>query len=485
MVFEDLVGALPLWLAITLFLSYVTWAKYLNLGELRPHRRIYPQKIDATIVIFVIFVIVLAVTWSLSIILYFFFEAVNEFDGFVKFREFAFSGESVGLTIIFIDVAIFLLLASTIYKTNKKKDLERIFNYSFLTFFCFVSFLVGSSFYFIKIGSFYYTIIYLALVFFIFASIGVIILLLQLGKGTSKKRYFSGFIDFTSTFGKGISSILILGFLIGGFIVSFFITPVFSHADITQRYIINDDFWIDNSAKIDIERKFHMNRTGYFLKLTFLNLKGLNLDRDKTLYFSSSVINETGGKEWKSEKIDLAQQERGHYSKFGMLDYRYFENSSLWLKIDKNMIKSQIKDVYVKGTSIGDVSKSFIVNYSKLMCENSNCFQNISFINNLDYPVEKDQEVRIVPLLKYNKQLFEKRCNLTNVSDINPEKSRVEFKSRHEDSSFIYSIKKYRQTGDYKLFLTIQGSMLRSLYAYQFKIQNNSRVDLTFHYTCS
>jgi hypothetical protein len=474
MVFENLIGALPLWLGITLFLSYVTWSKYLNRGKLKPDEKLYPQPIDAIIVIFVIFLLILFVAWYFSTSI-FFIRVVNDLSGLTKLREFYLSIENIEGFIIIIDALFILpLLASRINIEEKKENLEQTFNYIFLFFLSFFWFLIGSVTYFYIIGSDHYRLIYQNMIIISFMLPFFIIFL-----NLSKLVEFKFFLDKK----RGFSIII---FLIVGFFVSFFSTPIFSYSDANQKYIIGDDFRTYGTAKLDIKREFQLEKGGRFLKITYLDLSGLNMDRDEKLYFSFNVTDKSGKPKLKKEEIYLSQREKKVYPNLGILDYQYIKNSTLRLKIDKDKMENRTRDIYVRGLSQEDknISQNFKILYSQMVCKNNNCSQNISFINNLDYPVVKDDRDSRVTLL--NERLFDKDCILTGVSEIQPKKEHyVDFDKAPQGESYRYYIyHSSSRIGGSNFDLSINGYRLRILNAYGFKIQNNTRVDLTFHYTC-
>lgn len=310
--------------------------------------------------------------------------------------------------------------------------------------------------------------------------LAIFLLYLSLHPG---ETYFKDFIDISRPFGRQKTA-FILGFIyVVGIITPLILTPTFQYLDTPQRYIIDDDYRRDGEwhAKKEIRRDFSFSRKGHFLTLASLNFEGLDLEKND-LHFEYTFTDEKTGKDkWGRGRLELSSKKRD-YSTFGIEDYEYHENENLIIKINKPVfLRNNVSNLFVIGTEPGNIpiSNKFRIEFTELVCNNGNCSQNISFINNLDYRVSESSDSRTTLL---NESLFERQCELYDVTGIKDlENKFIDFTKDPDGDSYVYSIDLFKSN----FRIVINGHLLKRLNVHGFGIGNNSRIDLTFHYTCS
>jgi len=380
MAFQDfgLLQYLPVYISLTLFLSYLVWSKFI--GE----KNFYPKDIEGILEILGLFFIILP---SIFLFLFILFEIINITNMFTITTNQMITLLKEVITKYILPILIFVFVVFFANKETEKKDLDKFLITIYESYWIFAIIIIGLVTYL-----FFTPYRYLSGDLFIW----VLILLFIIGL----YRLMINKVFKLEEMPK-IYRYLFFVFILMIVYCFFSVPSITQESDIKGlTYNIHDPYSRKNyeHAYLLIEshkeiKNFKWNPLVTQIPLSYpLNLETRNLGNANF----EILINTSKEKNFQQVVYKFKTlEEKPFNQKYGFVDSSVDEREKrIILKFDKNTIKKEnIKQIILKGyikTNITKTNYSYKDNsYNDQLCNGNKCFLKINIENNLDLPVKQ------------------------------------------------------------------------------------------------
>ena len=405
MVFSELLNNLPFYLLLSLFLSYIIWAKFINKNK-------FPIKtVDDVLEIISIFFIILPTIFGIFFVIFAITSTVTLSFNIVNILD-----TSKLMVLLFVLVLLYVFLITYTHKKGGIEELKKLFGQILIFYIICITVFLG----FIILAAlmnFTHLLISLSLILIILVGLALLCNLII-------KRVFD--LNLFEEFDTKLTKVLI-GVLIISFLISFFIIPLVNYenpSDVNYHiYNANYNFrssYVLQESPFDIWSFGILNSFISHIPLRYdPNIFEVNERGNNNFQLLLNISDQTNLQSFISS-FDGLKEFNKQANKHGFSEVILNENAGLiLLKFNQQTIKNEhINEIILRGFVKTNLTKDnySYVNNARLAdtCSENGCVFKFNITNNLDLPVIQYED--FILNLDNSRVLNTSNCSISGVT---------------------------------------------------------------------